>query len=90
MHRVGPGGKFRKIAAVEVEPDHRLLLTYDDGEVRRFDCKATILAAGTTEFTAPLAAVDFFQKVRVERGNLVWPNGFDLHGNDVYHASVQA
>ncbi len=88
--RVGPGGKLRKIATVKVEPGHKLLLTYEHGENRRFDFKAAILAPGTTEFTEPLAAEDFFKKVRVERGNLVWPNGFDLHGEDVYRASVAA
>ena len=86
--RVGPGGKFLKIAVVEVEPDYKLLLTYENGETRRFDFKSTILASGTTEFIEPFSDEDFFRKVGLERGNLVWPNGFDLHGEDIFHASV--
>jgi hypothetical protein len=86
--RVGPGGRFRKILSVIVEPGYTLLLTYEHGETRSFDFKKAILASGLTDFTAPFSDEDFFRKVTVKDGNLVWPNGFDLHGDDVYHASV--
>ena len=86
--RVGPGGSFKKVMSVTVEPGHRLLLTFEGGELRRFDFKAAILDRGPTEFTSPLAVSEVFAKVSIERGNLVWPNGFDLHGDDVYKASV--
>ena len=87
MATVGNNRKFRKILAVT--PDGALTATvkFDDGTVRIFDALAFRQGLKSTEFTAPLFDAEIFKRAEAKGGNLVWPNGFDLWGQDIYENS---
>lgn len=73
---VVPAAPWR-IQAVSVLPNYRLALTFRDGLTGIADFSA-IEASKNLGVYAPLAAPDFFAKVRIELGVLVWPNGADF------------
>ena len=66
-----------RVQAVSVLPDFRLALTFRDGLSGIVDFSA-IKASHDAGIYAPLIDPEFFARVQVELGVLVWPNGADL------------
>lgn len=66
-----------RIQAVSVLPDYRLALTFRDGLTGIADFSA-IETSKDLGVYSPLAETDFFAKVQIELGVLVWPNGADF------------
>lgn len=71
-----------RVKAVEVCPDYKLLLTFNNGEKKIFDAK-------------PLLAVAMYQKhdavfsaAHVEFGTVVWPGDMDVSPDMLYMQSV--
>lgn len=77
-------GKPRKPFVKEVVPleDWKLRLTFENGEERLFDMKP--YRYGVFE---RLEDPDYFKRVRVSRGSIVWPNGAALAYDMLYHES---
>ena len=71
------------ITDLEVESNYTLLLTFENGEQRRFDVKPYL---STTVF-APLQDYDFFRQVRIVYGSLEWPGERDMGSDSVYAES---
>ena len=88
----------RKITAVEPNRDFTLTLVFDNGEVRRYDCKP-FLEEGTV--FAPFRTYDNFKRVYLDDSHcvswdidpnvdseLVWNNKVDLCPDSCYVDSV--
>ncbi len=67
---------------IKVEPDDNfnLLLTFENGEIREFDCK-TILKDKPFD---SIANSFVFRQVKVENGTVVWPNEVDIAPETLY------
>jgi hypothetical protein len=61
-------------------PDHSLTLTFDNGEVKRFDLAPYL---GYPAFE-PLRNIGFFQLARCQDGNLEWPGNLDFDPDRLY------
>lgn len=65
-----------KIVMVEKLGRFRLRLHFSDGSVGERDFSDIVAEGG--EMVEPLRDPDFFARVFLEYGTLVWPNGYDL------------
>lgn len=74
------------IIDVECPGDHRVLLTFDNGERREVDISVLVPFDGVFE---NLMDDSYFRQVRVEPdvGTIVWPNGADLCPDVLYERS---
>jgi hypothetical protein len=75
---------FPDVIAVEPLPDYCLLLTFEQGEKKRFDMKPYLHA---TVFQ-PLKNVSFFKLARIDYGTVVWSNDIDIAPETLYDLSV--
>jgi hypothetical protein len=66
--------------------DHKLDLTFDNGERRIFDAEPLL---GMKVFK-PLENTGFFNSVKVAYGTVVWPDGIDYCPDTLYAESVSA
>lgn len=68
---------FNRITAVQVEPDYRLGITYDDGEVIHADFRSVVSRGGVF---SPLADPDFFSLAALDtHGRAVaWPGELEF------------
>jgi hypothetical protein len=73
----------RVMAVVPIE-DHRLLLTFTNGEQRIFDAKP-LLSIGVFK---PLRNKHFFEAVKAAYGSVLWPNDIDCCPDTLYTKSV--
>ena len=73
-----------RVKAVEVHPDYKLLLTFNNGEKRIFDAKPLLEAAMYRELDA------VFSAAHVEYGTVVWPGDMDVSPDMLYLRSVSA
>ena len=71
------------ITEVLATDDHKLLLTFDDGERRLFDV-APYLSIGRF---AELRSIEAFQKIGVSFDTVEWENGLDLDPEFLYEKS---
>lgn len=69
-----------RVMAVVPEPDHRLLLTFTNGETKRFDLRPYL---GTGLF-AELLDESIFSTAKAALGTVVWENGLDLCPDTLY------
>ena len=69
-----------RVRAVAPEANHRLRLTFTNGEVRTHDCSGLLDFGVFTE----LRDRGYFQRVRVAFGTVVWPNGQDICPDTLY------
>jgi hypothetical protein len=75
---------FPRVTDVSHTKDYQLRIRFSDGTVAELDFSRRIVGRGGV-FT-PLANVDFFKQVTVDReaGTLVWPNGVDFCPDVLY------
>jgi len=75
---------FPRIAAVQHKGQHRLHLTFTNGEEAEVDFGPRVLGRGGV--FRPLEDVAYFAQVDVdpEARTLVWPNGVDLDPDVLY------
>lgn len=66
--------RIPRVTSVQVRPPYGLHLTFDDGAIRDVDL-ADELWGPVFE---PLKDPEFFARVAVDHGTVIWPNGLDL------------
>ena len=73
------------IDIVDVQPQsgYKLLLKFENGESRIFDCGGLI----KEKPFEPLENPAFFQRVRIEYGTVVWPDEIDIAPETLYNES---
>lgn len=71
-----------RVKAVEVCPDYKLLLTFNNGEKKIFDAKPLLAVAMYQELDA------VFSAAHVEFGTVVWPGDMDVSPDMLYMQSV--
>ena len=69
-----------RVQAVVPEANHRLRLTFTNGEVRVYDCSGLLEFGVFKEFQD----AQYFQRVRVAFGTVVWPNEQDICPDTLY------
>ena len=71
---------------VSVKPvdNHRLVLTFDNGEVRMFDVAPYLNDA----FFSPLQNTNVFNTVRTNAISIEWDGGIDICPDELYYNSV--
>ena len=77
---------YRKVTKVVPEADHTLLLTFDNGEQRRFDVKPYLDKGIFQELKEP----SVFYSAHVSFDTVEWDNEADLDPEVLYSASVPA
>ncbi len=73
-----------RIAAVAAHDDHTLLLTFANGETRRFDMTPYL---GYPAFE-PLRQLSFFKLARAGHGTVTWPSEIDFDPDTLYLEGV--
>lgn len=73
-----------RVKEVTACPDHTLVITFTNGECRRFDVRPYL------EFTVfqPLKDIGYFLRARVEHGTVIWPGEIDFCPDTLYLESV--
>lgn len=72
------------VVSVQVEQDYMLRLTFDNGEVKRFDVKPYIQGA----WYSALNNEEYFRTVRPNGYSVEWADGQDLCPDELYYNSV--
>lgn len=75
-----------RVKQVKGEQDHRLKLTFENGEVRWFDMKPYLSVGVFRKLKEPTA----FQTAKVAFGSVQWKGGQDLCPDTLYEESVPA
>jgi hypothetical protein len=78
--------RYPRLYAVEVQPNHVLLLHYENGEHKLFDVKP-YLSIGIFR---KLRDDRLFQTVHVSFDTIAWCNGADIEPEELYKDSVPA
>jgi len=73
-----------QVIAVEAQTEHKVLLTFENKEVRIFDMKPYI---DRSNFFKQLEDEEYFKTVRVSLGSIQWKNGQDLSPHMLYSKS---
>lgn len=69
-----------RVAAVTPTDDHKLEITFTNGEVGVFDC-SPLLEFGVFR---ELQDIDYFKRAFVEGGTVVWPHEQDICPDTLY------
>ena len=72
------------VAHVWPHDDYTLTLTFENGEVRRFDLKPYM----DSVVFAPLHDLELFRRVKVVYGSIEWPGERDLAHDMLYAKSI--
>ncbi len=72
-----------RVTSIEKISEYALLLKFDNGELRSFDCSYLL---ALPPYKGKLLPV--FTQARVEYGTLVWPGDLDLSPETVYLRST--
>ena len=75
---------YPKLLSVQPEKDFFLILTYDNGEIKKYDFSQNF----SHPFYAPLSNFATFQQVSVVDGDLEWATGQDFCPFTLYDNSV--
>ena len=73
-----------QVIGVEPQAKHKVLLTFDNREVRVFDMQPYI---NRSNFFKQLEDEEYFKTVRVSLGSIQWKNGQDLSPYTLYSKS---
>ena len=73
-----------QVIGVEPQAEHKVLLTFDNREVRVFDMQPYI---NRSSFFKQLEDKEYFKTVRVSLGSIQWKNGQDLSPYRLYSQS---
>ena len=73
-----------QVISVEPQAEHKVLLTFDNKEVRTFDMSSYI---DRSSFFKQLEDEEYFKTVRVSLGSIQWKNGQDLSPHTLYSKS---
>ncbi|CAA6821935.1 MAG: Unknown protein [uncultured Sulfurovum sp.] len=73
-----------QVISVEPKAEHKVLLTFDNQEVRIFDMSSYI---DRSSFFKQLEDEEYFKTVRVSLGSVQWKNGQDLSPHTLYSKS---
>ena len=73
------------IIKVETRDDYKLILTFENGEIRQFDCKKIL---NENPFK-PLADNFIFKQAKIEYGTVVWPDEIDIAPETLYLDSTK-
>ena len=74
------------VVRVEVKPDYKLILDFENGERRVFDMSPYI----DKKPFGPLKNVSVFAKAFVDNGTVVWPGNIDIAPETLYDRSRPA
>jgi hypothetical protein len=74
---------FHYPIGVNVLPDYELLLTFDNGDVRKFDVKPYL----EDEFWKPLRDPSLFDSAYIN-GSVCWSDSLDIAPEELWHSSV--
>lgn len=64
--------------------EYKLLLTFENGEIKEFDC-ASIMDEKPFQV---LKDMNYFKRVKIDYGTLVWPNEIDIAPETLYIDSI--
>lgn len=64
--------------------DYKLLLTFENGEIKKFDC---VPLMDIKPFQV-LKDRHYFKRAKIDYGTLVWPNEIDIAPETLYNQSV--
>ena len=70
-----------QVIGVEPQAEHKVLLTFDNREVKVFDMQPYI---NRSSFFKQLEDKEYFKTVRVSLGSIQWKNGQDLCPDTLY------
>ena len=73
-----------QVIGVEPQAEHKVLLTFDNREVKVFDMQPYI---NRSSFFKQLEDEEYFKTVRVSLGSIQWKNGQDLSPHTLYSKS---
>jgi len=77
---------YKGIINVKPLPDYKLLLTFDNNEIRKFDVSPYLNHGIFSELTD----VSIFNSVHVSFDSIEWKNGADLDPETLYDESIPA
>jgi hypothetical protein len=77
---------YKGIINVKPQSDYKLLLTFDNDEIREFDVKPYLNHGIFSE----LSDVSIFNSVHVSFDSIEWKNGADLDPETLYDESIPA
>jgi Protein of unknown function (DUF2442) len=72
-----------KVIKIEPLQDYQLRLTFNNGEIRRFDVKPYLEQGIFTE----LQSIEYFQQVKLSFGSIQWPHEQDFSPDTLYLTS---
>jgi len=73
-----------RVTKAECQPDHSILLTFNNGEKRRFDIRPYL----DYPVFQPLRDVSYFLRGHVHHGTVVWPHEEDFCPDTLYLEST--
>ncbi len=77
-------GMLLDVVGVQAKADYSLTLSFENGEVRRFD----MVPYMDQKPWARIKATPLFCAARVEMGTVVWPGNIDIDPETLYERSV--
>jgi hypothetical protein len=72
------------IVAVKPQPDFQLELTFENGELRRFDMRPLLSIKPWNR----IKNLNLFERARVDYGTVVWPGEIDIAPETLYDDSI--
>ncbi len=72
------------VVAVKPQPDFQLDLTFENGELRRFDMRPLLAVRPWNR----LSTVSLFELAKVDYGTVVWPGEIDVAPETLYDDSL--
>jgi hypothetical protein len=72
------------VVSVKTQPDFQLDLTFENGELRRFDMRPLLAVKPWNR----ISNMHFFELARVDYGTVVWPDEIDVAPETLYDDSL--